>query len=139
MPTLDQETLIKPSLTHYIEHGFTIIKQKYNVFFAFSESQFYENKIDDIKYVHLGAGLYCPKTHYIAFKKEYDNNYKESIKELLKNHSLESIIEYELSNHECYYTGNFIDVYEMIKDYGITYEMVKKIYYKNLNDPKFDY
>lgn len=100
------------------------------MFFAFSNEQFNENKtplLEGEKYVHIGMGSYLPKGKVEAFRsgmQEINTWYKESIKDskLRKEN-----IEYELSNHESYYTG---DIENALESLGSDYsrEEVRQVY-----------
>lgn len=61
---------------------------------------------------------------------------KKHIDEELKTFGKEKIILYELNNHECFYTGDYSEIFEEMEEYGITNEEVKKVYFENLN--KYD-
>ena len=54
-------------------------------------------------------------------------------KEFVNNINIDDLIDYELSNHECYYTGEWYEIIDLIKDYepNIKAEDIKKVYDKN--------
>lgn len=85
-----------------------------NVFFAFSNKQFAENKTplqEGEKYVSIGAGGYMPKSKVKAFMDGMDAIAaweKEAIK--AEKDNKEAHILYELRNHECFYIGDIEDV-----------------------------
>lgn len=104
------------------------------VFFAFSNSQFEENKTElaeGDKYVRLGAGGFIPKSKadlYLSTSKENHNWFREQI----KIHNLKDAeILYELQNHECFYTGEIDQAIEALGVYS--YDEVRKVYLSNLN------
>ena len=86
------------------------------VFFAFSNEQFQENKTpleEGEKYVSLGYGGYLPKHNLTKFNDGMDAITKWG-KSQVKNNKLEyAQIAYELSNYECYYTGDISQVVEL--------------------------
>jgi hypothetical protein len=93
--------------------------KKVGLFFAFSNSQFEENKTplkEGEKYVSIGGGGYMPKGNIEIFEnglKEIKNWYNGEIN---KNKAQDKEIIHELYNHECFYTGDVSDVVEMFKD-----------------------
>ena len=46
----------------------------------------------------------------------------------IAENGLVAIIKRELSNYECYYTGEIEDAVDTLEDYGITYEQVLKVF-----------
>ncbi len=89
-----------------------------NIFFAFSNQQFQENKTplqEGEKYVSIGAGGYLPKSKVQLFIdgmagiKKWE---KEAIKAEKENK--EAHILYELRNHECFYLWDIEDVVNIL-------------------------
>lgn len=104
------------------------------VFFAFSNSQFTENKTaleDGDKYVSIGGGGYCPKSKIQAVSGGFEAIEKWYKAEIKANIARKSHIEYELANHEAYYTGCIDSTCEALGDY-YTREEVSAVYYKNV-------
>lgn len=110
---------------------------KIGVFWAFSNQQFEENKTHkeapDSEYISVGCGGYIHKSN-----KEKLNNFFKVIlpqlrKEFVNNINIDELIDYELSNHECYYTGEWYEIIDLIKDYepNIKAEDIKKVFDKN--------
>ena len=103
------------------------------VFFAFSDKQFAENKTplqEGEKYVSIGGGGYMPKSQV----KNFTNGMAEIRKwkqSEIKRIKLEiKEIEYELNNHECYYTNDISVIVDMFK--GVYSEkMIRDIFVKN--------
>lgn len=92
-----------------------IFTNKYNegltnagVFFAFSNSQFEENKTHkestDNEYLSIGCGGYIHKSNIEKYKHLQNVLYKEFEEEYKNNTNIDDVIEYELANHECYWT-----------------------------------
>ena len=102
------------------------------VFWAFSKKQFDENKTplqEGEKYITIGGGGYMPKGKYqtlIDGNKAIDVWKKSELKKSKEVAVAE--IEYELSNHECYYTGDISGAWEVLKD-NHKKELVLKVYY----------
>ena len=61
-------------LTNYIEEAQTMSFDRAGAFFAFSNKQFDEKKVDGVKYINCGAGLICPKDKVEQLMKELKNN-----------------------------------------------------------------
>ncbi len=107
--------------------------EKCGVFFAFSNEQFNENKTslkEGEKYVSIGGGGYMPKGNYDTFKegmKSINQIGKNKVKE---NNLSETEILYELNNHECFYTGDYSDVFDMFKG-TYTEEQIRDVYNKH--------
>ena len=109
--------------------------EKLGLFFAFSNNQFdkaiKENTLEGQTLVSIGGGGYLPKVNAEEFKKLMKNNWlKDEIKKFTQK-EINEMIEYELSNYECYYTGEIADALDMLTEYGITREQVREVYHKN--------
>ena len=109
------------------------------VFFAFSNEQFKEsikklNLAKGEKVTNIGAGGFAPSDKvdkYIEELKSHEAWYKKELAELRKDEKNKAkAIEYELSNYECYYTGDIDDVVELFE--GVfTREEIQEVY-KNI-------
>ena len=88
-----------------------------SMFFAFSTSQFEENKTqlqEGEKYVSLGAGAYIPKNqveNYLSGFETIDKWYKMELK---KNKLRRQHIAFELANYESYYSNDIEDAMEAL-------------------------
>lgn len=116
---------------------------KTGLFWAFNRKQFDENKTHknapDSEYLTIGDGGYIHKSN----KNNLDNFFKIIAPKLNKDFTskikIDDLIEYELENHECYYTGDFSLVIVAVKDYynelsnKEIIEKVKSIYDKNVS------
>ncbi len=114
---------------------------KTGVFWAFTNAQFDENKTHkdapDSEYLSIGCGGYIHKSN-----KEKLDNFNNVIapqlkKEFVNNIELNDFIDYELINHECYYTYDYSEVVDKVKYYfeiksDKALEMVKKRFYDNI-------
>tara|TARA_R100000005_G_C4966105_1_gene180861 strand:+ start:312 stop:692 length:381 start_codon:yes stop_codon:yes gene_type:complete len=122
-------------LSEYMEERQTQLFNETNSFFAFSMEQFNEQKKEGITYVNLGHGMICDKRHVKALLDGLDTIYKDSIALDLKENGKENVTKRELSNHECYYTGDISpDCVDALKDYGINEEYIRQVYYNNLKN-----
>lgn len=101
-----------------------------NVFFAFSDEQFEENKTplaDGDKYVRLGAGGFLPKSKSKQFLEGFDRIEKEYKKTIKENKQRKALIIDELQNREAFYTGEIDDTLEALGD-DFTAEEVQTVY-----------
>lgn len=119
---------------------------KTGVFWAFTDAQFDENKTHknapDSEYLNVGLGGYIHKSN-----KEKLNNFNNIIapklkKEFANSIDINDLIDYELVNHECYYTYDYSEVIRLVQYYfeiksGKALEMVKKRFYDNLESGDF--
>ena len=64
--------------------------------------------------------MFCPEENVETLINGLDLIYKESIQEDLKENGKIKIIKRELSNYECYYTGDITDAIEHLENYKIT-------------------
>lgn len=121
-----------------VNDRFSSILAEVGGFFAFSNSQFKEQAKANIKYCRLSSGLILPKTNVDLFKKRLKEMELFS-KCLYAKVDRSILIEYELTNHECYYTGDISDAFDVLKECleNLTVDEVYKVY-KNNRD-KFDY
>ena len=78
----------------------TPILEANGAFFAFSQSQFDEQKKEGVIYVSMGAGLICPKENADKLHEEVKRNSKKAIKAEIKKKGAKAIIRHEYFNHE---------------------------------------
>lgn len=98
--------------------------QSNGAFFAFSKSQFEEQKQEGINYISIGHGMVCPSENIDKLIHEMENISKNRISWELENNTKKEIIWYELANHECQIVGNYSEVVELLTEYGITREEI---------------
>lgn len=95
--------------------------KKTGVFWAFSNEQFEENKtyknVPDNEYLSIGSGGYIHKSN----KEKLDYFFKVTEPNLRKDFiskiNIEDFIKYELVNHECFYTGDYSEVINIMQSY----------------------
>ena len=125
-------------LSDYTEKEQTKLFDKYNVFFAFSTKQFNEQaKEEGLKYVSRGAGLfqgYKDKKELKEFDEAFSKVSENGRRQDLKENGKEKIIERELNNYECYYTGEIEDAFEALASYDISEKEIIDHYNKNKNN-----
>ena len=124
-------------LQDYQEKAQTALFEKTGAFFAFSTSQFNEQKKEGVKYVSLKAGLICPTENVEELINGLYSIYKGAIKKDLKENGKEGIIKRELYNHECFYTHDISSAFDILKDYGFTKEEIITEFYKELPTVEF--
>ena len=119
-------------LSDYINDKNSKLFKETGTFFAFSNEQFKEQMKEGRKYVDMGGGMITEKGNEEKLVKGLNKNYKEGIKQDLKENGKEKVILRELQNHEAFYTGEIEEAVETLKDYpGITKEDIMKSYRKN--------
>ena len=122
-------------LSQIMEEKQSQLFAKYKVFFAFSDEQFKEgmkkhNLTKQDKIRNLGMGMFCPSNNAKAFRDKHHLLYKLSIaKDMLQGK--ENVIYRELSNHECFWTGDITDCVEKLSDYPITKKQIIEVFNKN--------
>lgn len=94
----------------------------------------YEQQADPKKeYVSLtGTGGFCPEEAVFEFMEELGNLERKQREEELTTFGKEKIILYELCNRECFYTGNYSEIFGLMKEYGITEKEVEKVFFENV-------
>lgn len=109
-----------------INDSISALLTKYNAFYAFNTEQFSTQVDAKIKYKDLGAGLYCPVTNVNLLVTDMNALMESKVKFELENNTPEQIMTSLFDNHECYYTGDYSDVYEELKDYGFSDELIEE-------------
>ncbi len=109
-----------------INDSISNILTKYSAFYAFSKKSFLEQQNKDYTYKGVGAGLYCPEVFMEDLDKEIQEILESKTKYELENNTPEQIMTYLFDNYECYYTGDYSAVYEELKDYGFSDELIEE-------------
>lgn len=100
-------------------------------FFAFSNAQFDEQCEEGIEYTNIGGGLLCPKSKAKAVIEGINDIYNNAIQQDLKENGKTAIIRRELYNHECFYTGDYSPVLDVLKPYSITEAEISQVFYRH--------
>lgn len=114
------------------EEKHTALFKECGLFWAFSTEQFEKNKTplqEGDKYTSIGAGGYLPKRNVDLFCNGMEAIKKWRSQEVKSNKLQYQQIAYELSNHECYYTGDISVVIDLFKD-TYTAEQIQQVYSK---------
>ncbi|GEK16103.1 DUF7659 family protein [Aliivibrio fischeri] len=115
-------------LSDFTQEKQTALFKETGAFFAFSQQQFEEEKVEGVAYVSLFAGLIVPKENA---KKVIDGLEKiniEGVNNDLDEHGKKAIIRRELFNHECFYTGDISDCLDKLASYKITEKEIQAHY-----------
>jgi hypothetical protein len=107
-------------LSSYIEEAQTKAFNFAGAFFAFSDEQFEEKRVQSEEYESLGGGLICPKKNSAWLRKKLILAYKKGIEQDMKENGKKAIIKRELNNYEVCYTGDPTDTINALADYPIT-------------------
>lgn len=111
--------------------------KKAGIFFAFGDQQFEENKTHkkapDSEYISIGSGGYFHKSNKSKVYNFFNVELPEIREEFLNKIKMEDLIEYELVNHECYYTESIMPVAGIVSSYynmpiGEVYKKVQELY-----------
>lgn len=113
---------------------------KHGAFFAFSNSQFDEQKdpaLTTKDYCHVFHGMYAPKANAEALMLEYARIVKDGVAQDIKENGFHNIILRELNNYECFYSGDHHDALQALLAYDITEAMVLEVF-KNKTNPSYE-
>lgn len=95
--------------------------EKTGIFYAFSNEQFEENKthkdVPDSEYLSIGCGAYIHKSNKEKIDIFFNQTSKQLKKDFISKIDINDLIEYELSNHECFYTGEWLEIVPIIESY----------------------
>ena len=112
-------------LSDYMNDKQTEAFTKHGAFFAFSNKQLDEHKVENVKYTSLGAGLIAPVDNAAALTKDLKEIYQTANKQDIADNGIKEIIWRELANHECQITYDYSEVTDKLQDYGITESQIK--------------
>lgn len=115
-------------LSNYMQDAQTQLFANVGAFFAFSNQQFDEKKVEGVEYSQLGSGMIVPKGKEQEVMDSLDSIYKTSIAQDIAENGKEGVIRRELFNHECFYDGGISRCIEALSDYGFTREEIIKAY-----------
>lgn len=102
----------------------TALFKETGAFFAFSDKQFAEQRVKDVKYNNMGAGMICPADSAKRLLEGLNRIHINAIAEDIADNGVKAIIHRELGNHECAYLGSYDEVVKVLEPYGITVEQI---------------
>jgi len=120
-------------LNDYTNEATTKALDEAGAFFAFSESQFNEQKKEGVIYVSGFGGMLCPKDTYKTLLEELSQINVDGIARDKAENGIDGIINRELANQEVGYTGDITSTVDALTAYGITSEQVQNYYNANRN------
>lgn len=119
------------------------LHDKVGLFWAFGDDQFKEGlkKIEDNgilskgdKLTSIGMGGYLPSKNVKEFIEEGEQIYQKTALMLKQEHGRTALIEFELANHECRYTGSYeaaLEPLDIYFDEGENKEaIVRAVFYR---------
>lgn len=115
-------------LADYVSGPQTELFDRIGAFFAFSTKQFNEARKEGVQYVQGMLGMIYPKGKGQELMDGIDRIHEEGVKQDIKENGKENIIKRELSNHECYYTGDISDCVDRLDSYGITADEINTVF-----------
>ena len=107
-------------LSDYTQDAITELLDELGAFFAFSQSQFDEQKKDGVEYTSIGAGCICPKGKAKEYLERLDAIGQKGIDNDIAENGKKGIIHRELGNHEYSYTHDISQTVDALSMYGIT-------------------
>ncbi|MBD3587514.1 MULTISPECIES: DUF7659 family protein [Salinimonas] len=118
-------------MTAFIQEKQTELFNELGVFFAFTNEQFEERKAPGVEYCTvLGAGDCVPKLKAKEFSDRLKVIHEEGRAKEIAEKGIDQIIEEQLVNHECFYTGDIGNAVHALAGYGVTHLKVAEIYGK---------
>lgn len=125
------------TLSAIIEKEHARLFDEYQVFFAFNDEQ---AKVGMMKYGYketdmhmfadIGGGTILPKDNYKKFIEAHGAIVRTGILIDKQLHGLTAIIERELYNHECFYTGDYEPAFSALRGYDVTSKRVSDTFYR---------
>lgn len=118
---------------------------KTGVFWAFGNQQFDENKThkeaSNNEYRSIGFGGYIHESNLEKYRNFHNKIVPKLKKEFTDKINIDDLIEYELENHECYYTGDWQEIIDIIENYytkkrysrNEVIKHIEQVYKKNYN------
>ena len=127
---MTHRSYVVPDLMLYIKDKTNRMLKENGAFYAFSQSQFNEKKIEGVEYVNLPHGLVCPKENVKTVQTRIDSIVDEGIKQDLEENSVEEIIERVLWSMEL----NIEDCMRALEGYNIPLEIIIDVYHVVLKE-----
>jgi hypothetical protein len=115
-------------LTDYTRESQSKAMEQFGAFFAFSNEQLEEKRVQGVEYCNMGGGLIAPVGNADALYQALNRVIDDGRKMDMEENGRRKIIERELMNHECYYTGDLEPCVQGLALYGITAEEIRLVY-----------
>jgi hypothetical protein len=115
-------------LSSYTQEKQTALFDETGAFFAFSQQQFDDAKIEGLIYVSLSAGLIVPKDNAKKLVDGLDKINADGLIQDMTENGKKAIIRRELFNYECFYTGDISDCVDALKQYSIAEEEIREVF-----------
>ena len=112
-------------LSDYTKEATTSALSKSGAFYAFSNKQFDEQKVDGVEYANMRGGLICPKENAKELMETLIDVLANGTTLDLAENGKRGVIHRELGNHEYSYTHDISDTVSALSGYGITAEEVQ--------------
>lgn len=116
------------TIAHYIDEILRDLMKECEAFTAFSNFRFHEMKQDEVRYVKVGAGIYCPKDYAEYFIKAYNKHESDARKKDIAENGKDGVIIRELKLHDCFNTGDHTPALEAVEGHGITEDEVLMVF-----------
>lgn len=107
-------------LSDYMNDKQSALFEETGSFFAFSQKQYHEKRVEGVEYNTLGSGMICPKENVDKLVDGLKTIYDDAIEEDIAENGLKAIIHRELGNHEYQITGDISDTFDVLESYGIS-------------------
>lgn len=115
-------------LQDYMNESQSQLLDECGAFFAFSNKQFDEQKQNGITYISMGAGLLCNEEHVTKLITGMDEILNRAVRQDLAENGQNAIIERELYNYECIYTGDISPCVDALSVYDIPLDDIKAVF-----------
>jgi len=100
LPLSNTKTTTMPYFSHYLRDAQSKAFADNGAFFAFSDKQFNEKKVEGVEYVDMGAGLICPKANAPTMRAQLDEAVKNAVELDVAENGMEAIVKREYFNYE---------------------------------------
>lgn len=115
-------------LTDYCREGLSQAYLKHGAFYAFSKEQLESSRVAGVEYCDMGCGLIAPIANAEALASDLTKVISEARATDLAENGWRKIVERQLRNHECFYTGDIEVCVEELKPYGITKDEIRVVF-----------
>jgi hypothetical protein len=89
-----------PYFSHYLRDAQSKAFADNGAFFALSDKQFNEKKVEGVEYVDMGGGLICPKGKSATLRSQLDEAVRNAVDMDIAENGMEKIARREYFNYE---------------------------------------